>query len=194
MAQTLLERIAEKAAKANVNQHLESIRWFRSKVSGVRISPRKLLSEQRTNLRSKGLKGRQRLIGRMFSFFYDPKTKETLPWYDRFPLVIPVQETSDGFIGLNLHYLNQKSRMFFLSNLATFVSDNKYDENTRMKLTWRLVKSGTLKKYALPTVKRYDRSHIKSRLLEFQSDEWVMAVFLPTERFKGASKQKVWKG
>ena len=190
MAQTLLERIATKAANANVNQRLESARWFRSKLATMRVSPRTLITEQRTNLRSKRT---THIIGKMFSFFYDPKTKESLSWYDRFPLVIPVQETVDGFVGLNLHYLNPKMRMLFMSKLVKFVSDENYDEKTRMRLTWRLVNTGTLRRYALPSVKRYIRGNIKSRLLEFQAEEWVMAVFLPTERFKGASKQKVWK-
>ena len=194
MAQTLLERIAAKAAAANVDQRLESAQWFRIKLRQLRtVHTNRLFLEQRANWRSKTLKGRQHLIGRMFSFFYDPKMKESLPWYDRFPLVIPVQETIDGFVGLNLHYLTPKMRMFFLSKLVSFVSDDNYDEKTRMQLTWRLVKGATLGRYAQPSVKRYIRENIKSRLLEFQAEEWVMAVFLPTERFKGASKQKVWK-
>ena len=193
--QTLLERLSQQASSAAVNKKLsmKSAQWFRLKLREIRtLRPTRLMQEQKHHLRAKGIKGRQKLIGRMFSFFYDPKMKETLPWYDRFPLVIPIQETTDGFIGLNLHYLSPRIRMFFLARLASFVSDDRYDEKTRMRLAWRLVKGGKLGPYTKKTVKRYIRTNIQSRLLEFPADEWVMAAFLPTENFVGAGKSKIW--
>ena len=39
----------------------------------------------------------------MYNFSYDPNKKQ-LPYYDRFPLCIPVQPYTDGF-GMNLHYI-----------------------------------------------------------------------------------------
>jgi hypothetical protein len=44
-------------------------------------------------------------IGKMYSFVYDPKTKEQLPYYDIYPLVFPIEYYNDGFLGINLHYL-----------------------------------------------------------------------------------------
>ena len=38
-------------------------------------------------------------------FFYDPKFKKTLPYYDTFPLVLPLETYNDGFLGINMHYL-----------------------------------------------------------------------------------------
>ena len=48
------------------------------------------------------------VMGKMYFFYYDPKGKKTLATYDRFPLVFPIERYSDGFLGLNLHYLCQK--------------------------------------------------------------------------------------
>ena len=33
----------------------------------------------------------------MYTFFYDPKTKDKLPYYDRFPVVIINEIYPDGF-------------------------------------------------------------------------------------------------
>ena len=34
--------------------------------------------------------GARQIVGSMQMFFYDPKTKDTLPYYDKFPLAIIV--------------------------------------------------------------------------------------------------------
>lgn len=36
--------------------------------------------------------------GQMYMFYYDPKHKKTLPYYDRFPLIIMVGPAEGGFM------------------------------------------------------------------------------------------------
>ena len=55
--------------------------------------------------------------GNLYMFFYDPKTKEDLPYWDKFPMVLVLENYSDGFLGLNLHYLPPKFRVAFLTKL-----------------------------------------------------------------------------
>jgi len=57
-------------------------------------------------------------IGGLMFFIYDPKTKDKLPYWDRFPLVIPINLYPDGFLGLNLHYLPYYQRQLLLATLA----------------------------------------------------------------------------
>ena len=38
-------------------------------------------------------------LGMMYSFKYDPKHKKTLPYYDTFPLIFPVEQYNDGILG-----------------------------------------------------------------------------------------------
>ena len=59
-------------------------------------------------------------------YFYDPKHKETLPYYDRFPLIIMVGPAPRGFIGLNLHYLPLATRAKFLDALLGTINNEKY--------------------------------------------------------------------
>jgi hypothetical protein len=44
-----------------------------------------------------------------------------------------------------------------------------------------------------PCIKRYLTSHIKSKILTIEPEEWDVAVFLPTHLFKGAKPQDIWK-
>ena len=118
---SILDKIAEKAVNHNVQLSLESGRWFLKRMRSIRtFQPHRLMQEQRAKglLKDVNTKGRVRFLGRMFSFFYEPKGKDTLTYYDKFPLVIPIQEAPGGFYGLNLHYLSYRMRMFFLSRLT----------------------------------------------------------------------------
>jgi hypothetical protein len=57
---------------------------------------------------------------KVFSFFYFPVGKESLPVWDENPLIILLDFTSDGFIGLNLHYINENDRLFYYQIINEF--------------------------------------------------------------------------
>ena len=79
-----------------------------------------------------------------------------------------------------------------IDNPAAFVAeDNRYDEDTRLKISYRVLNGASKYKYFKPCVKHYLTPHVKSRFLEVYAAEWDIALFLPTERFVGAGKGKV---
>jgi hypothetical protein len=126
-------------------------------------------------------------------YAYDPKNRKTLKYYDRFPLTIMVQQAPGGFYGLNLHYLPLKQRAIFLDRLSTVANNQKYDETTRLKITYDLLKSAKKFKYFAPCFKHYLLSHVDSKIMKVEASEWDMAIFLPTESFAKAKKTTVWK-
>lgn len=131
-------------------------------------------------------------IGRLCMFFYDPKTKDDLPYYDRFPLVIPIELYSDGFLGLNLHYLPAGYRAILMDNLYNTVYKNKMnDEKKRIRISYGMMNTISKNRYYAPCVKRYLYSHQKSRIYVLDPQDWNIALFLPTERFAKASKKRV---
>ena len=132
-------------------------------------------------------------IGKMYFFVYDPKTKNDLPYYDRFPLVIPLKRTPDGFIGLNLHYLPLRYRLIFLRKLLPFAIYNDEDEIKRLRITYPMLDASSKFKEFKPCIKQYLYPHIKSRILAVQHNEWDIAVFLPIQQFKKAQPREVWK-
>ena len=161
--------------------------WFREKVRQAgasakmkAVTPNQLLRRQPDD---------NILLGKMFFYKYDPKFAKKLPYWDMYPLVFPFERAPGGFYGLNLHYIPPRDRAVLMDNLNQYASNNKYDETTRLELSYRL-----LKRYgrAVPCVKRYLGDRIVSQTVRIDADEWEVAIFLPVERFQKASKGEVW--
>ena len=133
----------------------------------------------------------RRIIGSMQMFFYDPKHKETLPYYDTFPLVIVIKPAKGGFLGLNLHYLPPTLRAMFLDALMDNVTSKKSD-NAKFDLTVRLLASTSKLKYYEPCIKHYLNAQVKSKFAEVKAPEWEIATFLPTAQFQKATQTKVY--
>ena len=132
-------------------------------------------------------------IGRMYFFNYDPKYKATLPYYDRFPLIFKVGQYRGGFEGINMHYLPYRLRARLMDALYETSNNKRYDETTRLRITYDLLKAATKYKEFKPTYKKYLNQHVRSRFVEIGATEWDIALFLPVERFEKASKTAVWR-
>ena len=133
------------------------------------------------------------LPGNMYMFFYDAKHKETLPYWDRFPLLLPYKKTPQGFMGLNLHYLQYQLRVQLLDRLSYFKNNSKMDETTRLKYSWELISGVSKYKAAEPCIKQYLNGHVRSPFKKIPAQDWATAMMLPVESFVGANKQAVWQ-
>lgn len=131
-------------------------------------------------------------LGFMNLFFYDAKHKEILPYWDRFPLCMPISLTKDGFIGLNFHYLPTRVRALVLSHLVKYANNTNYDETTKIKISWQLIKSVTKLKIAKCCVKQYLWKHVASPFRQVPIDDYGFIALLPCQQFVGASASKVW--
>jgi hypothetical protein len=164
--------------------------WFRSIVNRTKgkfssETPEKILQRSESMVSTS-------VLGKMYFYSYDPKWKDDLPWYDTFPLVFPIEKYNNGFLGLNFHYLAPKDRAILMDQLKMYANNKAYDETTKLKLTYNMLKGFTKIKRAKPTVHRYLTSKVKSKYVLVNADEWEVALFLPVERFRKASKKKVW--
>ena len=165
----------------------ESRAWFMNKAKNLNVSRSKLMKEDPIELRSRPA------VGKMYMYFYDPKHKETLPYYDRFPLIVMVGPAPKGFMGLNLHYLPLATRAKFLDALLGTINNERYDESTRFRLSYDMLKRASKLKAFRPCLKRYLSSHVRSRLAMVPAPEWEIATFLPTADFEKASSSEVYK-
>ena len=182
----LLDRIKSSLAKEGLAPRTNQAReWLRVKIKSLSPTKQGLMAD-RERLKSNSI------IGRMYFYYYDPKTKDTLPYYDRFPLVLPIEHYPDGFLGLNLHYIHPKQRIILLDKLSEYASNTKYDKTTKLKLSYDLLSRASKTYEAQPCIKRYLFNHVQSRFLEITADEWDIAVMLPVESFVGASNSKVY--
>jgi len=165
----------------------ESRAWFQKQAAKLgKVNRNQLMKEPELKLTSKQIRGG------MFMFFYDPKGKDTLPYYDSFPLTIIVGPAPGGFTGLNLHYLPMVLRAKFLDALMDVTSDTAMDEGTKFNVKYNMLKSATSMKYFKPCFKRYLTSNVRSRFALVPAPEWEIATFLPTQDFQKSSKGSVY--
>ena len=157
----------------------QSIEWFRNKARemfrGRTVGNRnKIMQDDALDLRNKPIT-KTPVPGDMYMYFYDPKHRKTLPYYDAFPLTIMVEPTRDGFYGLNLHYLPPTLR----AKLLDVILGN---DNAKIP-----------QKYIAPAMKHYLFKHVKSRFALVDKPEWEIATFLPMADWNKASANSVYR-
>ena len=166
----------------------ESREWFRKKIASLKSINREALMKEDPLKQTT-----EEIIGSMYMFFYDPKHKETLPYYDTFPLVVVVGPAEGGFYGLNLHYLPPILRAKMLDALMDITTNKKYNDSTRFKMSYELLARTAKLKYFKPCFKHYLNEHVKSKFAMVPAPEWEIATFLPTAKFEKASINAVYK-
>ena len=148
----------------------KSYDWYKKQVQSMTTpGARSLINQGKATLRPK--------YGVMNLFGYDPKLKATLPLYDKFPLIFPLEPAKGGFYGINFHYLQPGARVAFLRQLSRFASDKNFDKKTRYQI-------GNLSgRYFKKTIKHYLFSQVRTSFLNVPANEMAIAIFLPVARF-----------
>ena len=178
MAQSKFIQAVVKAAKGRP----KSTSWYQDKI-------REFGKPGAMDLIRDGKRNNNPFFGRLNMFFYDPKLKAKLPYYDTFPLVLPIERYSDGFLGINLHYLPMALRVRLLDRLVDFSNNTKFDESTFLRVSYNDVKN---LKSVKPTIHKYLSGYVRSRFRRIDADEFVIATLLPVQRFKKATASAVW--
>ena len=187
MPSDIFQRLKSKAAEEGIRVGTPSARrWFRKRITEME-------SISRASLMKDEVRASTRLTpGKLYFFSYDPKLKKVLPYYDRFPLCIPIDVGSDNFLGLNLHYLPPTVRLRFFDKLAEITNNKKFNSTTKMAVTYKMLKGAEKLSAFRPTIKRYLRTHVRSKFILIPADEWDIALLLPMADFKKSSESKIW--
>jgi len=123
-------------------------------------------------------------IGSMCMFSYDPKYKNVLPYYDAYPLVFPIEFYSNGFLGINLHYLPPMARARLMDNLKKIANNNKYNDTTKLNISYEVLRAHSRQFSGFENcIKRYLYSHIRSTFHEVHPSDWDKAVMLPLQKW-----------
>lgn len=168
--------------------------WFRAKAQNLKTTGDTFLREankETTDLKSKFTTNMT--VGKMYFYNYDPKLKKILPYYDVFPLIFCIEKYKDGFLGINMNYLPPVLRAKLMDALYETITDQRYNDSTRLRVNYKLLKNVAKYKYYKPCVKRYLYKHVKSRVLNITPKEWEQSLFIPTAKFKKQSQETVWR-
>ena len=186
----LLDIVTDAIKSGTVGQEVKrSAKWFQDKIKGLKgearnrfssTNPNKFYREAETKINPTAFKRRVSL-GEIFCYHYNPKHRMTLPFYDMFPMIMLIGADKDTFTGLNFHYLQPKYRAILLDRVNAKVGSGL--------INWK--KIAKIPQVA-PTVKKYRFDHIMKKVVPIEESEQEIAIFLPLERFKKASKSSVW--
>ena len=157
--------------------------WYKEKI-------REFGTPKTLDLIRDGKRAARPFFGRLNMFVYGPKHAKKLPYYDTFPLVLPLERYNDGFLGINFHYLPIPLRVKLLDRMLEYANDNAFDEDTILRVNYRAIKSIKLIR---PTLHRYLAGFTKSQFRTIDADEFTIATLLPVQRFKKASAEAVWR-
>ena len=160
-----------------------SATWYRSQVN--RIASGKTAGQ----LFREGKLQARPSVGRLNLFGYNPKLRAKLPYYDIFPLVLPLEPTKGGFMGMNFHYLPPLLRFRLLERMQARASDRRFDSKTKFEVNYDDVKNIKIVK---PTIKKYLYAYCQTGFLRINADDAAVAIYLPVQRFKKASEARVY--
>lgn len=164
----------------------------------------KWLNQQAKLLGKQGYTGRRLLngvhgdyseypeVGKMYMFMYDAKHKDTLPYWDKYPLVFPFRNLDDGFIGINLHYLPYQFRVMMLDKLVG-IKLRSTSRHHKIQLSWNLINGVVGYKPLVGCVHRYLFTNLRTGLRNIDSGDWATAALLPMQQFVGATMGHVHK-
>lgn len=191
----LFPQLEKKALSAGITKMTtkKARDWFRDAAQSVsRADPKKLLDSAQAFERVQTLS--PNLIGKMYFFNYDAKHKDTLPYWDRFPIIFLLEIYPDtrSCLGINLHYLPPIMRAKLMNALYTTMNNKKYDKTTQLIISYKILKNASQFAAFKPCLKMYLFDHVRSPFLYIKPDYWDMCAFLPTARFDKASQNRVW--
>jgi len=185
---SLFDTLQANAFRAGIKARTnKSRKWFQANVKNLQVSRQKVLTDTALEATNTPVRGS------MYMYFYDPKHKLTLPYYDRFPLAVLVDGAPGGFYGLNLHYLPYNTRAKFLDDLMSFGPQTPNESSRLTQLRYNLLSGVRKFKEFKPCFKHYLGTNIRSRISRVPMTDWEIAIFLPVEQFKKSSKQTIWQ-
>jgi DNA-binding transcriptional regulator YhcF (GntR family) len=175
-------QVAARSSEPTPKNQKKSVEWFQSTMK-------------------QGIRGHQvhkPKVGRLYAFVYDAKHKDTLPYWDVYPLVVYLgmsQRFQGLMLGLNLHYIPPKARQEFLESLIKYSNTDRISNRTTLDVDWTKVKGMRGSKVM---IKSYIPSRIKGTFIEIKPSDWVNVVYMPTSKFvsgpesKAFNVRKVW--
>ena len=178
-----------------------SYEWYMKKINEIRgrglITKNKLVTY--TDMITSKIE-----IGSMYMFVYDAKYKDTLPYWDAFPIVIPFGFDALHFTAFNLHYLPPQARWILLKKLMQndeMSTVRRLSKEARLSMDYQLLKGASAFKELQPCIHQYLFDHVGQlnggMFLKIHPAEWNFSVLLPVQDFRSKNRsysaEQVWQ-
>ena len=178
MANDNFQKLLKSGRNYFYSRQEKAVKWYKDKSDQLHSSDS--LIKQNRDITFSTIQGG---VGNMFFFNYVPKHRDKLPMYDLYPLCIPFNFVPGGFYGVNLHYLDYQSRAVFFDMMTSILTNDRWDETTKIQITYKWVANAAKVPGIKNTVKHYLNPYVASRFMYVPPLEWETAIFLPLDKF-----------
>lgn len=154
----------------------ELTKWINEKAMDLTSGTvqKKLLSSGR---------GSTTIIGNLYFFKYDPKLKAKLNMYDKYPMAFPIKMYSDGFLGVNMHWLPMGERKDFVKAVNEYRMTEVNRTSINAEFLVMMEKSKRIYDLMPKAIHRYLISHTRSSFIRILPEEYEKAVQLKIDEW-----------
>ncbi len=168
-----------------------SVEWFKRKIQEAGGNSPSAKFELLKTTKEKQV---TRVIpGAMYIFKYMPKYAEELEYYDTWPCSLMFAINPDGMTGINFHYLSVPVRARLFDKLWQIAMVYRNNLQQCKKITWKFLNNVSQYPEVAPGIKRYLYSHLQSKLIKVDIDDWRTAILLPISSFAKKSESYIFK-
>lgn len=168
-----------------------SVEWFKRKIQDAGGNSPSAKFELLKTTKDKQV---TRVIpGAMYIFKYMPKHADTLEYFDMWPCSLMFAINPDGMTGINFHYLSIPVRARLFDKLWQIAMVYRNNLQQCKKITWKFLNNVSQYPEISPAIKRYLYSHLQSKLIKVDLDDWKTSIMLPISSFAKKSESYVFK-
>lgn len=128
-------------------------------------------------------------LGYPVMFVYSAKWASKLPYWDSLPFSVVIAKYPDGFLGLNLHYIEWTKRIQLAEKLVRAAKNKKRITYLDVKRAWESLRLPMA--LLMLTVRRYLYSHIRSKMKIFDWETYRGAVRDIRPKFRKESERRI---
>lgn len=147
-----------------------------------------ILNEYR-NVRSMTTTSGNIARGLLYTYRYEAKT---VPWWDRYPLILCLEKKPPYMLGLNFHYLPIGFRFALFEALMPLVAPIPVDQLSRIYIVYRRLAADARYRAFRPALKKYRLDRIRSSVVMISPIEWPVALAYPSQQWVNTTDQQVW--
>jgi hypothetical protein len=142
-------------------------------------------------------------VGKLYKFNYNPKLEEELDFYDAYPLMLNLGQTSTHILGLNFHHFPPKIAKYIMKIILDGYKNHiKKETNNLKKNAFFIMQKGIPINYKIlnrmfssTNVSFSIRSYIKTRInnvVGCSFETWTDVLELDDAKMVKKSKEQVW--
>ena len=171
--------------KNQQKKQIDAIKWLRNSMKNINNKGK--VSDYSDILMDRTKDRKLKLTGQVLIFRYKASSRTKI--YDKYPLVLVIGKTENGFMGLNIHYVPPRDRLKLILLMNSLVYDTQDNQKIRIKI-FSLLTKNVFAKYTNVILNKYNTKNIMGKVKITTPEEWTNFAFLPV--FKGINPTELY--